>query len=319
MCMKKIILLLAALLSLSMDSLAQEFTEIQKKLRSDIMLFLKEEGYMPELNTNGNIQFKKEGDKYFISIDKRDTSPMYLTVGLSYIYNDTYSVDKVSKALKELNVYKAVKVVCFEDSYAYHAEMYLVNVEHFKYTFYKLMGQLSTLKKELADYCSSSSGTVRSASGTSASLLPIYGIDFNTTESAVKAMNYTEKKKENDGRYRYTINSCWVYAKTGKVNEFIIGEADKLPPNLQQLGFDERRSYNDWINFLKTLGLQIVKQYDAPTIENKKGVCDNYFKATFRAKDPNSNYTVYFSFTQCGVSSMDVAIGRPFISIELDE
>lgn len=45
--MKKIILLLVALLSLSMDSLAQEFTEIQKKLRSDIMLFLKEEGYMP--------------------------------------------------------------------------------------------------------------------------------------------------------------------------------------------------------------------------------------------------------------------------------
>ena len=36
--MKKIILLLVALLSLSMDSLAQEFTEIQKKLRSDIML-----------------------------------------------------------------------------------------------------------------------------------------------------------------------------------------------------------------------------------------------------------------------------------------
>lgn len=30
--MKKIILLLVALLSLSMDSLAQEFTEIQKKL-----------------------------------------------------------------------------------------------------------------------------------------------------------------------------------------------------------------------------------------------------------------------------------------------
>lgn len=58
--MKKIILLFVALLSLSMDSLAQEFTEIQKKLRSDIMLFLKEEGYMPELNTNGNIQFKKK-------------------------------------------------------------------------------------------------------------------------------------------------------------------------------------------------------------------------------------------------------------------
>ena len=57
---EKVILLLVALLSLSMDSLAQEFTEIQKKLRSDIMLFLKEEGYMPELNTNGNIQLKKK-------------------------------------------------------------------------------------------------------------------------------------------------------------------------------------------------------------------------------------------------------------------
>ncbi len=84
--MKKIILLLVALLSLSMDSLAQEFTEIQKKLRSDIIYFLNEEGYMPELNTNGNIQFKKEGDKYFpYRLIKGILSPMYLTVGILYL------------------------------------------------------------------------------------------------------------------------------------------------------------------------------------------------------------------------------------------
>ena len=314
--MKKIILLLVALLSLSMDSLAQEFTEIQKKLRSDIMLFLKEEGYMPELNTNGNIQFKKEGDKYFISIDKRDTSPMYLTVGLSYIYNDTYSVDKVSKALKELNAYKAVKVVCFEDSYAYHAEMYLVNAEHFKYTFYKLMDQLSTLKKELADYCSSSSGVVRSSSGTSESLLPIYGIDFNTTESAVKAMNYTEKKKEDDGSCRYVINSCWVYTKDGKVRKIIIGSYHQLPPNFQQLGFDRSRSYNQWVEFLKSIGFQIVQQYDAPTIEKGKGTYKNYFKADFRAKNPDCDYTVYFNFSGFDVPNADTPMTRPFMSIE---
>ena len=49
-------------------------TEIQEVALRHYAIFEGRRVYA-ELNTNGNIQFKKEGDKYFISIDKRDTSP----------------------------------------------------------------------------------------------------------------------------------------------------------------------------------------------------------------------------------------------------
>lgn len=150
--MKRIILLLL-IIPWVFNVYSQEFTEPQIKLRSDIMLFLKEEGYMPELDSDGDIMFKKEGSKYYVSIDKKDTHPFYVSLFLLYKYDETYSMEKVVSGLKELNRYKAVKVLCYKENYAYQAEMYLVNSEHFKYTFYKLMDQIVAMKSELAEIC----------------------------------------------------------------------------------------------------------------------------------------------------------------------
>jgi hypothetical protein len=37
------------------------------------MDFLKEEGYVPKIDDDGDVLFKYQGDKYFISIDEEDT------------------------------------------------------------------------------------------------------------------------------------------------------------------------------------------------------------------------------------------------------
>lgn len=154
--MKKTIILLA-LCVITLNVFAQDLTANQQKLRAEIMSFLQEEGYVPELETDGDIMFKKEGTKYYIEIDKRDESPMYLKLFLSFLYDDTYTKQKVERALPELNLYKGVKTLCFDKSYSYQAEVYLVDAEHFKYIFYKLMNQLNSMRQELKKICSGSS------------------------------------------------------------------------------------------------------------------------------------------------------------------
>lgn len=154
--MKKILILLV-LWGIAWSISAQELTASQQKLRSEIVAFLKEEGYMPELDKDGEIMFKKEGTKYYIGIDSKDQSPMYLKIYMSFLYDETYTKAKVKEALSELNLYKGVKTLCFDKSYSYHAEIYLVDAEHFKYTFYKLMNQLDSMRKELKNICSTSS------------------------------------------------------------------------------------------------------------------------------------------------------------------
>lgn len=154
--MKKIFILLV-LWGIALSISAQELTASQQKLRSEIMAFLKEEGYMPELDSDGEIMFKKEGTKYYIGIDSKDQSPMYLKIYMSFLYDETYTKAKVKEALSELNLYKGVKTLCFDKSYSYRAEIYLVDAEHFKYTFYKLMNQIDSMRKELKSICSGSS------------------------------------------------------------------------------------------------------------------------------------------------------------------
>ena len=127
----------------------------QRRLRSDITQFLREEGFMPEIDSDGDIKFKKEGGTYYISIDYKDDSPMYLVMYRQYLYSESglFVKRNILKASNELNFYKGVKILCFESNYSFRAEMYLVNAEHFKYTFYKLLSQLASIEDDLETEC----------------------------------------------------------------------------------------------------------------------------------------------------------------------
>lgn len=107
---------------------------------------------MPELDSDGDILFKKEGMKYHVAVSDIDTSPMYVVLFHNYRYDDTYTKNKILSVLNEVNLYKAVKLLCFDAAYSFRAEMYLVDAEQFKYTFYKLMSQLASMEDELENY-----------------------------------------------------------------------------------------------------------------------------------------------------------------------
>ena len=125
------------------------FTTRQLALRSEVQSFLKQEGFMPEIDADGDIRFKREGSTYYIHIDKSNKSPMYLTLQSYFNYTDDLSKSKVSAALADLNMWKAVKVVLYRNQFAIQAEMFLTNSEAFKTVFYKLIGIVSDVEDEV--------------------------------------------------------------------------------------------------------------------------------------------------------------------------
>ena len=54
--------------SISLFAEDNKLTSEQQALRSDILSFLKEEGFMPEIDTDDDIKFKSEGLSYYITI-----------------------------------------------------------------------------------------------------------------------------------------------------------------------------------------------------------------------------------------------------------
>lgn len=166
--MKRLIItLVLGLLILPSMSIAQnksEFNSEQLALRSDLFNFLKEEGFMPELNSDGNIKFKSEGQPYHISVSKTDESPMYVVLYRSFNNPDEYSAETIAMASTKLNFYKGVKVLCFDKSFRIGAELFVRNAEPVKSAFYKLKGIINSVKSNFLDECKNV-GTVSSSSG----------------------------------------------------------------------------------------------------------------------------------------------------------
>ena len=164
---KYIITLVLGLLMLPGMSFAQsdsEFNSEQLALRADLFNFLKEEGFMPELDSDGDIKFKSEGQAYYIRVSKTDENPMYVVLFRSFNNPDEYSAETIAMASTKLNFYKGVKVLCFDKSFRIGAELYVRNAEPVKSAFYKLKGIIDSIKSDFLDECKKV-GTVSSSSG----------------------------------------------------------------------------------------------------------------------------------------------------------
>lgn len=165
--MKRLNIILIGILSLVFSSkIAAEEKKLnsdQLALRSEIVTFLKEEGYMPEIDSDGDIAFKIEGTRYYVSISATDENPMYLSFFSSFNNPSDYSPDVVLMASKELNKYKGVKVTCYDNSFRISCDLYLRDAELFKESFYKVKSQMSSVQSDFLNECknaSSGSGTI---------------------------------------------------------------------------------------------------------------------------------------------------------------
>ena len=151
--MKKFILVICFLFGIT-SCFADQLNTAQTKLRSDIMNYLKVEGFMPEIDSDGDIRFKKEGTVFFVRVDPDENSPMYVALFSLYNKPSNYSSDVVKLASAELNFYKGVKTIVYDDgTISVQADFFMNDVSTFKAAFYKLITNFGFVEEDILSEC----------------------------------------------------------------------------------------------------------------------------------------------------------------------
>ncbi|MBR1923195.1 MAG: hypothetical protein IJ838_05550 [Paludibacteraceae bacterium] len=148
--MKKLILTL--LCTLVLTTAFAELNENQLALRRSISSFLRDEGYSPTIDDDGDIRFKYEGDSYYVLVSSSDTNPMYIAF-VKYFSCSAERGRFLAQNAREFNLYKGIKFIVNKDYEGYNirSEMYLINADPFKYSFYKILRQINNCEKEVIE------------------------------------------------------------------------------------------------------------------------------------------------------------------------
>ncbi len=137
---------------------AADLTPEAKNFQSNIMQFLKEEGFSPSIDESDNsVNFKKEGELHWISVS--GSNPFYIELHRSgFKCNDVdrnVVIDAVNEGNKKV---RCAKAMLYDSSIALVVEMYCHSAEAFRYVFYKNMEELKTLEETVSDYYNSHLG-----------------------------------------------------------------------------------------------------------------------------------------------------------------
>jgi len=104
-------------------------------IKKNIMDFLRNEGYAPSFDDDGDIKFKKEGDLYYVLVDEKQSSPFYLTIALSRNMPKDYDMNKAMTLAFEIEDYKSIKMKLYSWGIQTRAEMFFQNNNHFNDVF----------------------------------------------------------------------------------------------------------------------------------------------------------------------------------------
>ncbi len=138
--------------------------DIKKRLTAEYLEFIKDEGYSPTIDSDGDIKFKIEGRTHFVVVYNEE-SPQYVTFmtsGFQVGGEDGYDYESSIIAANEVNrLYKAVKISVTDSSVGVKIAAPYANIEMFKLVFYKLISYLETGRsKFIEEYKKVSEGGV---------------------------------------------------------------------------------------------------------------------------------------------------------------
>ena len=178
-----LIALVCALVMLPSISFADapNFNKEQLALRTDVFNFLKVEGYMPEIDSDGDIKFKSQGKEFYFSVSESNTNPMHVILFMYFSKPSGYSEECIIKAGSELNKQKGAKVVFFDDSFMIVSEMFVRQSEAVLEAFYSMLENIEEVKDNFIDYCDTYSST---------SVASISEIPFLITKFEVANVDY---------------------------------------------------------------------------------------------------------------------------------
>lgn len=154
--MRKLVLFMLCIVTSIMVHAQKDLNNNQLNLRTGIFNFLKEEGFTPEIDKDGDIKFKRQGDTYFVIIDAANESPMYLVFAEFINVPERYSETVAKLASEQLTRrFKAVKCNYISNNRTFRvaAEMFVRSSEPFKEAFYKLTSVMDSLEDEIIGAC----------------------------------------------------------------------------------------------------------------------------------------------------------------------
>lgn len=306
--MRKILLFIIITFCYITASYADEYNASQLQLRTQISEFLKEEGFVPEIDSDGDVKFKYEGKTYYVSVSKTDNTPMYVTMFRSFEYPAKYSKETVKMASAELNLYKGVKLICLNGSFRIQAEMYINDAEAFKYAFYKLRSQISNVSDDVIEECdkvqkstSPNIGTTNNLANTSSrnvnAFFPVDGLTLGTSTLDDARRLGREVKDKGDGDFTCDINghSWWDFSKNDGIFDWLSISKYESMPSLwtNQFGFSFQLSYNEWLSIFQNLGfnIKIKKSPETKEYQGRKTL-----SAEFEATSPDQSIEFDLNF-----------------------
>lgn len=149
--MKKIFSIIALLLLVTTGLFAKDFNKEQMALRLEIVKFLSNEGFQPQIDKDGDIIFNRNDLKYYLIIDESWKNPYLVTLYLQYSYNDDkYTKNNLKNCISAVAQHKVVKLFCQENSFVYMADVFCENAEVVKTSFYPILEQMDVARKEVA-------------------------------------------------------------------------------------------------------------------------------------------------------------------------
>jgi hypothetical protein len=119
------------------------------------MAHIREEGYAPWIDEDGDIAFKREGFTYVVLRAEDDPTVLAVTLpNIMALNNDAdraKAADAISRANAETKVAKAY-LTRQNQRVSIAAEMYLENPDHFAALFKRMLGAIDTAREKLNSY-----------------------------------------------------------------------------------------------------------------------------------------------------------------------
>jgi hypothetical protein len=140
---KKLLLCLIGLMLFYLNNLSAQMTKTQ--LQDMYTTYLKEQGYQPEIDSDGDVVFKTEGRNFWIDIDDRDLQSFRIVFSNFWEIESLAEKTKVYEAANYINrTTKVVKVFINsrEDNVSMDANIFIDKPENFKIHFRRMVDLL---------------------------------------------------------------------------------------------------------------------------------------------------------------------------------
>lgn len=180
--MKKSLLIIALFTGVVMSATAKDLTPEQMKIRLDVVKYLSAEGFKPQIDTDGDVWFEKNDEKYYAIISSTRSNPYLVTLYQEFSYSDDgegrYTPKNMERAIPIVNKHKTIKLYCMKNSYTYRVDLFCENSSLFASSFYRIMDEMAKAREDVLSFLN---------------LIP-EGIDLGNREAVFsKALAYYDK------------------------------------------------------------------------------------------------------------------------------